>query len=559
MGSFLGLLLQINADPSQAQAAIAQLEQTTGHSFEEAAASTKPLNDSLLSNRESVRLLSEEMGIHLPRAVSSAISEMLPNIAQLGGALLGVFAVEQVSKWAVAGADAFREWYVQGDESIKDLDTAATAAFKHMQEEAGKVFTTFKTTEAGAFKLEEIEARATQLERYHNAYKLLMDKAGGDLRVLGTISAEAVATIAEANRDGAEGFKHGLDSLTAVDQKIAETGQLQTEARKRQAELTKKDGEEVAQALKGRGREEEQAAKEVQRLWEETTHAQYEYFQKALKAQSDAENKSVAQEVAYQEQIARGQAELQRRMWAANAALAKELTKEIAGTNKEFEKMALHFQVMTPLEVKALVQLVPAFKTAGAAQSEYMEITRMAHTVTTEFIGGVRTQIAAIREDYVGALEGVGSGLAALIGGQKGAAVFKAGYEVAEGIACLASGTWPPNPAAIIAAGLHFEAAAQFAMMGGGGGGGSRSVGGGSSGSQSRYGVGGGGGGSTGIGPAQPGGGRGPLVIWNQYGPAGSNMKAFGVMVGNTLSQLTRTGQVKLVATTALTNGPKIT
>src|ERR1039458_1538987 len=101
--SFLGLLLQINADPSQAQATIEQFEQATGRSFDKAAGATKPLNDSLLSNRESVRLLSEEMGVHLLRAVSSAISEMLPAIGSLGTALLGVFAVEQVSKWAVAG------------------------------------------------------------------------------------------------------------------------------------------------------------------------------------------------------------------------------------------------------------------------------------------------------------------------------------------------------------------------------------------------------------------------------------------------------------------------
>jgi hypothetical protein len=57
----------------------------------------------------------------------------------------------------------------------------------------------------------------------------------------------------------------------------------------------------------------------------------------------------------------------------------------------------------------------------------------------------------------------------------------KAQSEAAEGVASLAAGTWPPNPAAIAAAGKHFAAAALFEVLagavgsvgsGGGGGGG---------------------------------------------------------------------------------------
>ncbi len=61
--SVLGLLFEINADPSKAADALQQFEQSTGKSFERAAAGTKPLDTSLLNNRESVRLLSEEMGV----------------------------------------------------------------------------------------------------------------------------------------------------------------------------------------------------------------------------------------------------------------------------------------------------------------------------------------------------------------------------------------------------------------------------------------------------------------------------------------------------------------
>jgi hypothetical protein len=100
LNSSIGLLFEINADPSKAQEAIDQFAGNVGTGFNQAAGATKPLNDALLSNRETVRLLSEEAGVHLPRAVSSAIAQMLPDIASLGTAFLGVFAVEEVVKFA---------------------------------------------------------------------------------------------------------------------------------------------------------------------------------------------------------------------------------------------------------------------------------------------------------------------------------------------------------------------------------------------------------------------------------------------------------------------------
>lgn len=56
----------------------------------------------------------------------------------------------------------------------------------------------------------------------------------------------------------------------------------------------------------------------------------------------------------------------------------------------------------------------------------------------------------------------------------------KAAFEFAEGLADLAAGTWPPNPAALAAAGKHFVAAAAFRALGSvvSGGGGGAAVGG---------------------------------------------------------------------------------
>lgn len=62
-----------------------------------------------MGTRESARLLSEELGLHLPRAVTSAVSEMLPAIGSLGGGLLGAFAVKEVWDWGKAAVGAIRE------------------------------------------------------------------------------------------------------------------------------------------------------------------------------------------------------------------------------------------------------------------------------------------------------------------------------------------------------------------------------------------------------------------------------------------------------------------
>jgi len=101
----------------------------------------------------------------------------------------------------------------------------------------------------------------------------------------------------------------------------------------------------------------------------------------------------------------------------------------------------------------------------------------------------LRSQTAAGAELLIG-------GLAGLVAGRKAQAGVEAVWETARGIALLAEGTWPPNPAAIVAAGLHFEAAAQYALLAGtgsrphsaGAGGGAYERGGGYGAGESSYG-----------------------------------------------------------------------
>jgi len=79
----------------------------------------------------------------------------------------------------------------------------------------------------------------------------------------------------------------------------------------------------------------------------------------------------------------------------------------------------------------------------------------------------VERSTLALRSQSAVGVEMVSKGLAGLVAGRKAQAGVEAVWETARGIALLAEGTWPPNPAAIMAAGLHFEAAAQYALLAG--------------------------------------------------------------------------------------------
>ena len=79
--------------------------------------------------------------------------------------------------------------------------------------------------------------------------------------------------------------------------------------------------------------------------------------------------------------------------------------------------------------------------------------------------GGALNPRAALA---VGGRRGTGGqGPGRISGGPEGSGGCGGCGRTARGVALLAEGTWPPNPAAIVAAGLHFEAAAQYALLAG--------------------------------------------------------------------------------------------
>lgn len=445
--SVLGLLFEISADPSKAEEAIKRFNDSTGNALKEAGQSAQPLEEALLSNRESVRLLGEEMGIHLPRAVSGAVAEMLPSIGQLGGAVLGVFAITEVTHWAEVGADKIREMFAVADDSVKALDAAAGAAFKHVKEQADSTFTSFKTSLAGAFDISEIDARAAQLEHYYDAFKMLNEKAGGDLRNLGVISAEAVRTIASAANEGITSEKQVVD-------KINEIGQLQFQARQHLKEVTAAEKKAAAEAAKREADEEATAAQKALALAE---HVQQE------------ENRLALQKIRIMQEAGREVA----RIWSDEA---KSIDIAMKGEKADIQALQIVFTNFGNLTRTEMMQLAPTLEIVGdqtkhlsAARKELVWITQELHETERKYSEGVKDEIKAVHDDLLASTGQLAGGLAGLIAGRRAQAGVEGAFEVAKGIMLLAEGTWPPNPAALVASGLHFEAAAEFFKVAGSG------------------------------------------------------------------------------------------
>ena len=144
----IGLIVGVGADTSGAEAVFPRFEAAAAEATASAASGMKGLtaaagqsgaaiteiagraNPSLLSARESARLLSEELGVHLPRGVTSAISRMVPAIGTLGTALLAVFAVEEIPKLihAIGSAAEYVAGYTEAVKKAYEADVKANQA-----------------------------------------------------------------------------------------------------------------------------------------------------------------------------------------------------------------------------------------------------------------------------------------------------------------------------------------------------------------------------------------------------------------------------------------------
>lgn len=424
--SVLGLLLQISADPSKAQEAIDQFSANTGKAFQRASSDGPPQMDkALLTNRESVRLLSEEMGVHMPRAVSSALAEIMPGINAVGPALLGAFAVREVISFTEAIVKSARE--IQGlAEAEKQLQAIAKENEKHLEAMA-KVNEKYGYTQLALLRVQiaNEEEGIRNAERWIRLgemmggyfYDLMFKLIGGEAK----LDAERKAL--------AQTTKEYDDIVNILGEDETKRHQLAVkEAREEEKDRGRQLGTENWLAAE-RIRIMHEAGKEV-----ETLRKQQEQAAAAAQRQAKAE-----------------------------LEFAIDLGKYDIVDQAHLRNLQEGYAKLAPTLRSATEQTIHL----SAARNELILVTQDAYTFEEQWTKAVGKNVEAVQADLVASTEALSAGLAGLIGGRKAQAAVEAIWEIAKGIACLAEGTWPPNPAAIIAAGLHFEAAAQYAILAG--------------------------------------------------------------------------------------------
>jgi hypothetical protein len=146
-----------------------------------------------------------------------------------------------------------------------------------------------------------------------------------------------------------------------------------------------------------------------------------------------------------------------------NAKVLSAHTVEVLKTTKAQQDAVT---VFSRLHTQGQMAVGPLRQMHEAFQALAPEITTTT-AQTDQHASAVQRSTLALRSQAAAGAELVGKGLAGLVAGRKAQAGVEAVWETARGIALLAEGTWPPNPAAIMAAGLHFEAAAQYALIAG--------------------------------------------------------------------------------------------
>jgi hypothetical protein len=429
--SFLGLVMEISADPSKAEEALQEFEKSTGKSFEQAAAGTAPLDTALLSNRESVRLLSEEFGIRMPRAVSGALAEIMPGISALGPALLGAFALSEIPKF-IAGIK-------EATDNISGFGKEAEKAFEDAVAASDKAIVSFKTIKEGVKLSDEVNRNIAAL----TVQRDLLDSTGGaavnwaraTMAFLSgqTVQAAAYAVMAQQQKLDAEQLgKLEKERL----QQLGTMNELQKTGRKEEGEAADKLARKIAEGWREIHRWQLERPKAVRELMEGA-----KAYDAALAASAEKAR----------------QADL----------FVKSL---ILDEIREIQTDQQNIQVARTA-IPVIQEEVEITKHLSAARKELIWITQSAREAQGQWVSGLKDEIAAVQGDLMGNVQAFTEGLAGLIGGRKAQAGVEAVWETARGIALLAEGSWPPNPVAILAAGLHFEAAAQYAMMAGSGGG----------------------------------------------------------------------------------------
>ena len=456
----------------------------------------------------------------MPRAVTGAIAEMMPDIATIGGALLGVFAVDEAIK--------FVEWTKKGIEEAAGLAQAE----KDMAEAAKENLKEF-ANESRAQLQADIQRLNIQLGDVHRDVVHKTRQMENEIALTGP-TALILRKVFGDDKD--------LEDARAKEAQL-------TSMIKSLEDMLKSESDEANKAAKTKH---EGAVQELGdlRAFERATKAFYPWF---FKTMGEA-GKQIAEDARAQSSAAKTEeSNLQ-----AVLALMKDLTLARALSHAQL------VQMLPPIEAQAV-----GIKHLSAAHLELNQIMGVGKGIMKDFGEATAQSTLATIVQGLAAGESFSKVAKAAIGSIAEQAGIQAVWEAAQGLAMEALYFFMPDPRYQASADAHFAAAAIYGGIGGaaagisagihGGGGGSAGGGGGSASSYGRSGGGGGSRGGSGSGAAVPGGGGGGTTI-HMYFPGGTLISPDTLpQVMAQMSQLAKGGQATLTASNALTNAEKLT
>ena len=545
MGSPIGLLLTIDADASRAGAALEGLQSqvssaasSVSTSFSTTAAGPKVLEDNILSARESTRLLSEEFGMHLPRAVSSAMAEVMPQIAALGTALLGAFA-------AVEGAKLI--------DSLRGI----TAEFQKEYDLTVKINDILVGKQSYAQLAREVADNRAELTKLNAEQEKYITGAGKSTEEQGALRHAAIAV---------------TEALTPMPQKFydnrAEIERINALLPKLTEEMTRAG---VAEGKLGIVHEHTTGSLKAHT---QSMDAYNESLLRARNSEIEEIDRLTKSNTAMQERLKLESEELQ---WKSHIDQEKADHKAEVQIAAENDAIAARTVANQRANVQAFADARQALEAAAGGEAKYDLEQKLLAKSTADAAAGHKAKAEALKLEVdmmkaahaaavaletaeAGAALGGAEAVASLIGGRKAQAAVEGGFYMAKGAFDIADSIFPFNPALLIK-GIGEEAAG-LQMLGVGGGGGSRAsaAGGGASAGSRGPGVGSGSpsaaSGGGGRGSSYPGG-RGDLhitVVGNIIGTPDQTQELF-----DQWSSWAKGGQVYLTANNALTKGPKST
>ncbi len=455
------LTIAIGADPTAAMQALAGLQQqglltvqqmNTG--IGQAGGGVRQFDENILSANQSVRLLSAELGLHLPRAVMGAIAEMLPQISNLGNVLLGVFAVQSIIqfiryiKLAADEANLLAQAQKQFTEAVKESDKAIESLGKRSRELAqAELIRLGRQIVAQQDLVDRLKDEAENRDKYLGLATNVYDKLMGKTKELQKAE-EALQHLEELRRALATSLGEGE---VERHEKAAEAANKQVKA---QEALIRGHNEWVASLQRGNP----------------MLMAFVENLEKAAADEQKLKDLKLEAELGMQTNFVRNLNTSYDQLIGTLQTL-RLLGPSVLVTFKTIEA------TIAP-EISAVNRLRNAFLGLTMAGREFsraqIESMMQAGDITEEQADRMVAGLEREKEAQVTATIQSGITVVAMIAGRRAAAAIEAIWETAQGYADLASfNYW--------SAALHFLSAAQYGLIAGGvgEGGGGRGGGGG--------------------------------------------------------------------------------